>query len=157
MYDHIFPSLVASLFPRRSLVASTSSFLHAGITLHPLSVTVSTHTSASNAFASQPPATPRCRSVRSRFTFLLPTRSSPHCTLRVSQLGLFWQPPAVHSDKHPRPQTSSSAQRRLNAFKPDYLKGTVIRGHLMVWSLALCPDDASRQQGTSLDTYISFA
>ena len=47
-YDHNFSSLVASLFSWRSLAASTSSFLHATINLRPLSVTVLTHTSASN-------------------------------------------------------------------------------------------------------------
>ena len=53
--DHNVPShsIVASLFSWRSLAAPTSSFLHAAINLRPPSVTVSTHTSASNAVASQ--------------------------------------------------------------------------------------------------------
>ena len=32
----------------------------------------------------------------------------------------------------------------MNAVTPGYLKGTVVRGHPMVWSLALCPDDAKQ-------------
>ena len=38
----------------------------------------------------------------------------------------------------------SRAQRRLNALAPGYLKGTVVRGHPAVWSLALRPDDAKQ-------------
>ena len=36
---------------------------------------------------------------------------------------------------------SSRTQRCLNALIPGYLKGTVVRGHPMVWSLALRRDD----------------
>ena len=68
--------------------------------------------------------------------FFLPTPSSPHCTLKVSEHDSLWQPPAAHSDERPRPRKSSRAQR--------YLKGTIVRGHPMVWSLALCPDDAKQ-------------
>ena len=46
-----FPSLAASLFSWRCLAACTSSFLHAAMNLRPLSATVSTHTSATNAVA----------------------------------------------------------------------------------------------------------
>ena len=35
-------------------------------------------------------------------------------------------------------------QRCLNALTPGYLKGTVVRSHPMVWSLALCPDDTTQ-------------
>ena len=35
-------------------------------------------------------------------------------------------------------------QRCLNALAPGYLKGTVVRGHPVVWSLALRPDDAKQ-------------
>ena len=38
----------------------------------------------------------------------------------------------------------NSVQRCLNALTPGYLKGTVLRGHPMIWSLALCPDDAKQ-------------
>ena len=47
-------------------------------------------------------------------------------------------------DERPRPQKSYRSQRRLNALTPGYLKGTVARGRPMVWSLALCPDDAKQ-------------
>ena len=49
--DNNFPSFVASLFFWRYLAASISSFLHAAMNLRPPCVTVSTHTSASNAVA----------------------------------------------------------------------------------------------------------
>ena len=48
MCDNKFPSLVASLFSWRCLVAS---FLHAAMNLRPPAVTVLTHTSAFNAVA----------------------------------------------------------------------------------------------------------
>ena len=35
-------------------------------------------------------------------------------------------------------------QRYLNALAPSYLKGTVVRDHPVVWSLALRPDDAKQ-------------
>ena len=35
-------------------------------------------------------------------------------------------------------------QRCLNALAPGCLKGTVVRGHPVVWSLALRPDDAKQ-------------
>ena len=91
--------------------------------------------------------TPRCRSVRNRSTllvFLLPTPFSPHCTLRVSEHDSRWRPVAAHSDERPRLPKPSRAQRCLNALTPGYLKGTVARGYPMVWSLALCPDDAKQ-------------
>ena len=59
--DNKFPSLVASLSSWRCLAVSTSSFLHAAMNVRPPSVTVSTHTSAFNAVAFQPPAMPNAR------------------------------------------------------------------------------------------------
>ena len=53
--------LVASLFSWPCLAASTSYFLHAVMNLRPPAVTVSTHTSASNAVAFQSPAIPNAR------------------------------------------------------------------------------------------------
>ena len=76
--------------------------------------------------------------------FLLPTPSSPHCALKISEHDSLWQPPAAHSEEHPRPQKSSRAQRCLDALAPGYLKGTVVRGHPVVWSLALRPDNAKQ-------------
>ena len=52
--------------------------------------------------------------------------------------------PAAHLEELPRPQKSSCSQRRLNALTPGYIKGTVVRSHPMVWSLALCPDDTKQ-------------
>ena len=76
--------------------------------------------------------------------FLCLTLFSPHCALKFSKHDLSRQPPAAHSEERPRPQKSSRSQRRLNALTLGYLKGTVVRGHPMVWSLALCPDDAKQ-------------
>ena len=76
--------------------------------------------------------------------FFLPTPSPPYCTRKVSENDSLRQPPAAHSQERPRPQKSSRSQRRLNAFTPGYLKGTVVRSHPMVWSLALCPDDTKQ-------------
>ena len=71
--------------------------------------------------------------------FLLPIPSSPHCPLKVSEYVSLWQSPVAHSDERPRPQKSSRTQRCLNTLAPSYLKGTVVRGHPVVWSLALRP------------------
>ena len=60
----------------------------------------------------------------------------------ASEHDSLWQPPAAHSEERSRPQKSSRAQRCLNALAPSYLKGTVVRGHPVVWSLALRSDDA---------------
>ena len=76
--------------------------------------------------------------------FLLPTPSSTHCALKVSEHDSLWQPPAAHSEERSRPQKSSRAQRCLNALAPGNLKGTVVRGHPVVWSLALRSDDAKQ-------------
>ena len=39
---------------------------------------------------------------------------------------------------------SSRTQPCLNALTPDYVEGTVVRDHPMVWSLALCPNEAKQ-------------
>ena len=57
----LFSSLVASLFSWRYLGASTSSFPYAAMDLRLPSLTVSTHTAASNAVAFQSPSTPNAR------------------------------------------------------------------------------------------------
>ena len=76
--------------------------------------------------------------------FLFPTPSSTHYALKVSEYDSLWQPPAAHSEERSRPQKSSRAQCCLNALAPGYLKGTVVRGHPAVWSLALRSDDAKQ-------------
>ena len=111
------------------------------------SVTVSTHTSASNAVVFQSPAMPNARmSLWTQSVYSFPSHLvlSVLCTLKVSENDSLRQPPAAHSEEHPRPQKSSRLQRRLNALTPDYLKGAVVRSHPMVWSLALCPDDTKQ-------------
>ena len=109
----------------------------------PPSVTVSSHTSV---FRRRFPAPrnaerPDVALYAIGPLLLLPTPSSPHCTLKVSKHNSLRQPPAAHLDERPRPQKSSRSQRRLNALTPGYLKGTVVQSHPMVWSLALWPDD----------------
>ena len=59
--DNNFPSFLASLFSWRCLAASSFYFLHAVMNLRPPSVTASTHTSAFNAIAFQPPVMPNAR------------------------------------------------------------------------------------------------
>ena len=89
--------------------------------------------------------TPGCRSVRNRSS-LFPsyTPSSPNCTIKVSEHDSIRQPPAAYSDERPHPQKYSRAQPCLNALTPGYFKGTVVRGHPVVWSLAPCLDDAKQ-------------
>ena len=137
--DDKFPGLVASLFSWRCLAASTSSLLHTAMNL----LTVSTHTSAFKPSLSSPPPYAKRPDVALDAIgplFLLPTASSPYCTLKVSENDSLRQPPTAHSKESPRPQKFYRSQCRLNALTPGYLKGTVVRSHPMLWSLALCPD-----------------
>ena len=41
--------------------------------------------------------------------FLIPTPSSPHCALKVSEHDSLWHPPAAHLEERPRPQKFSRA------------------------------------------------
>ena len=88
-------------------------FLHATINFPPPSVTVSTHTFASNAVASQFPAMPNARI--SLYTQSVHSFSFPSCPLRnapsrfPSIVRFVWQPPTPHSDGRPRPQKSFRA------------------------------------------------
>ena len=61
MRDNNFPNRVASLFFWRYLAASTSYFFHAIMNLRPPSMTVSTHTAASNAVAFHCSSAPNAR------------------------------------------------------------------------------------------------
>ena len=95
----------ASLFYWKCLATSSSPFLHAAINARLPPGTVSTHTL---------PPTPslfcplQCQTHSLFFLstqsihFLLPTLSSPLCTLKVSDHYSLWQPPAAHSDERPR-------------------------------------------------------
>ena len=95
---------------------------------------------------SNPPLcqTPGCRSVRNRSTLSLSHPVLSARTLKVCEHDSLWQPPAAHSDERLRSQTSSRAHRCLNALTPGHLKGTVVRGHPMVWYLVLFPDNATQ-------------
>ena len=76
-----FLVLFASLFSRRCLAASFSSFPHAAVNLRSLSVTISTYTAASNAIALQSPAMPNAQAslcTQSIYSFSFPPR--PLCT-----------------------------------------------------------------------------
>ena len=73
-----FPVLLLLSFSWRCLAAPTSSFLHAAVNLRLPSVTVSTHTSASNAVAFQSPAMSNVRMSlfkQSVHSFSFPPRS----------------------------------------------------------------------------------
>ena len=156
MCDNNFTGFVASLFSWRCLVASTSSFLHAAMNLRLPSVTVSTltHTSSFNAVAFQPPAVPNARmqlctqSVYHTSTFLLSAPCSPYCMVsapsKFPNMISLWQPATAHSDERSGPQKSSRTQCCLNALTSSCLEGMVIRGHPLVWSLAVCPDNAKQ-------------
>ena len=109
--------------------------------LCPPSVTVSTHTSASNAAAFQFHTMPNtqmllCTQSIHSFSFL----PRPLCTAPSrfpNTIRFVWRSPCPQ-------KKSSRAQRCLNALTPGYLEGTVVRGHPVIWSLALCPDDAEQ-------------
>ena len=136
-----------SLSSPGDVATSTSYFLLAAMNLRPPSATVSTHTSAFNAVAFQSPAMPNARMslcTQSVHYFSFPLRPLRTAPSKVANHDSLWQPPAAHSDERPRPQKSSRAQRCLNDLAPSYLKGMVVRGRPMVWSLVLCPDDAKQ-------------
>ena len=99
--DYKFPSLVASLFSWQCLAASTSSFHHAPMNLHPHSVVFSTHTLASNAVAFQSPAMPNarlllCTQSIDYFSFLpRPLRTTPSRLPKTIRFGS--RPPLIRT------------------------------------------------------------
>ena len=107
MCDNNSPSLVASLFSWRCLAASSSAFLHAAMNLRPPSVTASTHTSLSLQCRRFPIPRYAKRPDVALYVigplFLLPTPSSLHCKLKVSEHDSLWRPPAAHSNERARP------------------------------------------------------
>ena len=146
MYDNKFPSLVAALFSWRILAVSFSSFFHAAINLRPPSVTVSTHTSASNAVASRYPAMPNARMSL--------------CTQSVHYF--FFPPRPLHTAPSRFPNTTRFGSRphvRMSALAYYSLlvrNAVLMLSHSVIsrarlyevirWSglLALCPDDAKQ-------------
>ena len=95
--DHNFSRLLP-LFSWRSLAVSTSYFLHAAINLRPPSVTVSTHTPASNIVASQSSAMPNTRislCTQSVHSFSFPTRSLRNATSRFPNMICFGNRPPL--------------------------------------------------------------
>ena len=98
VHDFNFPRVVCSLSSSRCLATSSSSFLHAAIILRPHSVTVSTHTSASNALAFQTPMILNARTslcTQSIHSFSLPPR--PFLALSPRNLVLVYECERVFS------------------------------------------------------------
>ena len=146
MCDNNFPSPVASLFSWRCLAASTSYFPHTAMNPRPPSVTVSTHNSASIAVTFQPPAMPNARMslcTQSVHSFSFPPRILPTAPSRFPNTTRFGGRPPILRMSNPA-HKSLGAQHCLNALTPGYLKGTVVRGDPMVWSLVLCLDDGKQ-------------
>ena len=135
---------------------SLPSFLHAAINFFPPAVTVSTHPprhakredvapyaidplSPSHPVLStlHPPCQTRGRrSLRNRSSFSFPPRPLHTAPSRFPNTMIRMNVPAHES--------LDNAQRCLEALTPGYLEGTVVRGHPIVWPLALCPDDAKQ-------------
>ena len=111
MWDNNFPSLIASLFSWRRLASSTSYFFYAAMNLHPPSVTVPTHTSASNAVAFQSPAMPNARMslcMQSVYSFSFPPRPLRTAPSRFPNRNRFGsRPPLI--------RTSAPARKSLLA------------------------------------------
>ena len=95
--QQLSPSRCLSLLFWRCLVTSTSSFLRAAMNLRPPSVTVSTHTSASNAVAFRSPAMANTRMslyTKSVHSFSFPPRPLRTAPSRFPNMIRFvWQPP----------------------------------------------------------------
>ena len=145
--DNNFPSLVASLFSWRCLTASTFSSFYAVMNLRSPSVTVSTHTLAFNAVAFQSPVMPnarmsRCMKSAHYFSFPpRPLRTAPSRFPSTIHLGSRLPPIRMSAPTH---KNLLVRKRCLNDLAPGYIKGTAARGHPMVRSLALSPDDANQ-------------
>ena len=101
----------------RCLVASSSFFLHAAMNLRVPSVTVSSHTSASNAVAFRTPTMPDARvslCTQSVHSFSFPTRLLRTAPSRFPKTTRFVrQPLTAHS----------------NTLTPGYIKGVVVSPH----------------------------
>ena len=144
--NNFLSSLVASLLSWRFLAVPVSYFLHAAINLRPPSVTVSTHISASNTVAFQPPAT-----SNARMSFLYkkmvhsvsfpphPLHTAPSRFPNSIRFGgraqLIRMSTPAHKSFFVRSVVSVLSHRVISRAR------SVVRGHPVVWSLALCLDD----------------
>ena len=126
VYNNNFLSLAASL-SWRCLAASTAYFLHVPKPLRPPSVAVSTHISTSNTVTLQPRYAKRLDVALYAISplFLLPAPFALHCTLKVSEHDLLWQPPAAHSDESSPPSTKVFSCAMFSQYSPTELS----RGH----------------------------
>ena len=82
--------------------------------------------------------------MQSVHSFSFPSRPLRTAPSRFPSTMHFGTRPPLIWMRAPRPQTYFCAQRRLNALTRGYLKSTAVRGHPIVWSLALCPDDTKQ-------------
>ena len=151
VYGNNFPNTAVSLF---SWFISSRIYLlfpPRAINLAPPFVTVSTltHNSASNAVAVSSPAMPNARTslcTQSVHSFSLPpgplltAPSRFPNTIRFGNRLLLIRMSAPPAPPSLQKKKSSRTQHCLNPLAPGYLDGTVVRGHPMIWSLALCPD-----------------
>ena len=98
MCDNNFHSLVASLFSWRCLATFTSYFLHAAMNLPSPSVTISTHTSVSNAVDFQSPVMSNARMslcTQSVHSFSFPPRPLCNAPSRIPNTAHFGSRPPL--------------------------------------------------------------
>ena len=133
-------SLLLAMYGRVS-----SSSLHAAMNLRPPSVTTSTQTSAFNAIVFQSPVMPNARMslcTQSVHSFSFPPRPLRSAPSRFPNMIRFGnRPPLIRRSV---PAHKSLLVRNVVSMLSHRVKGTVVRGHPVVWSLALRPDDASK-------------
>ena len=152
VYDYNFPSLVASLFSRRYPVESTYYFLHAAINLCPPSVANPTHTLASNVVVVfHSPVMPDARTLlysQSIYSFSFsprPLRTAPPSFLNTIPFGSHPLLIRISVSAHKKSLLARKVVSVLSRMY-SYLEATIVRSHPMIWSLALCPDDAEQGQ-----------
>ena len=85
-----------------------------------------------------------CRSVRTRSTLSPSHLVLSTLQLKVSEHDSLWQLPTAHLDERPRPHKSLRAHGCVSGLTSSHLESMVLRSHPVVWSLALCPDDAKQ-------------
>ena len=95
----------------------------------------------------QSPVMPNARMslcTQSVHSFSFPPRPLRTAPSRFPNMIRFGNRPPLIRRSVPAHKSLARAQRCLNALAPGYLKGTVVRGHPVVWSLALRSDDAKQ-------------